>query len=194
MSATPDLFFSVDVEADGPIPGQYSMLAIGMCVAGRFDGTAFVATDPRAETFYIELRPISNEWLPEALNISGLDRARLLGEGREAREAMNAAAEWVRARAGDDRPVMVGFPLIFDWMFAYWYFERFADGGSPFGFSSGLDMKTMYQQKASVVLSEAGKDDLPAGLRGEAPHRHQALDDAVEQAEIFARLFAWDGR
>jgi hypothetical protein len=194
MSVAPDLFFSVDVEADGPIPGPYSMLAIGLCVAGRYDGERFAPTDPRADTFYAELRPISEEWSPDAVSVSGLDRAKLAKEGREPAEAMTAAAEWVRARADHDRPVMVGFPLVFDWMFAYWYFERFAEGGSPFGFSSGLDMKTMYQQKAGVVLSEAGKDDLPARLQGDAPHRHQALDDAVEQAEIFARLFAWHGR
>ena len=193
MPAAPDLFFSVDIEADGPIPGAYSMLAIGLCVAGRYDGHGFAATDPRADTFYAELRPISEDWSPDALSVSGLDRARLAEEGLAPTEAMSAAADWVRARAGHDRPVMVGFPLVFDWMFAYWYFERFADGGSPFSFSSGLDMKTMYQQKAGVVLSEAGKDDLPAQLRGDAPHRHHALDDAVEQAEIFARLFAWDG-
>jgi hypothetical protein len=193
MSAAADLFFSVDVEADGPVPGPYSMLAIGLCVAGRYDGERFESSDPRVDTFYAELRPISDDWSSDALSVSGLDRARLAEEGREPAEAMTAAAGWVRKCAGADRPVMVGFPLVFDWMFAYWYFERFAHGGSPFGFSSGLDMKTMYQQKARVVLSEAGKDDLPARLRGTSPHRHQALDDAVEQAEIFVRLFAWDG-
>ena len=54
-------------------------------------------------------------------------------------------------------------------------------------------MKTMYQQKSGAVLSESGKDDLPAALRGTTPHRHHALGDAIEQAQIFARLFTWDG-
>ncbi len=63
-----------------------------------------------------------------------------------------------------------------------------------FDFSSGLDIKTMYQQKARVTLSDAGKDDLPAEQHGNAPYRHHALDDAIEQAVIFARLFEWDGR
>jgi hypothetical protein len=26
------------------------------------------------------------------------------------------------------------------------------------------------------------------------PHTHNALDDAREQGEIFARVFTWDGR
>lgn len=190
----PDLFISADVEADGPIPGPYSMLSFGLAVAGRYDGERFTAADPEVSTFYAELRPISKDFDPDALAVSGLDRDVLVRVGREPVTAMNAAADWVRDQARDDRPVLVGFPLVYDWMFLYWYFERFAHEGSPFDFSSGLDMKTMYQQKSGAVLSESGKDDLPAHLRGTAPHRHHGLDDAVEQAGIFARLFIWDGR
>jgi hypothetical protein len=191
--ASADLYFSVDVEADGPIPDMYSMLSFGLAVAGRFDGDRFEALDPTKRTFYAELRPTGERWLPAALEVSGLDRERLASYGREPQEAMTEAAVWVREQTGSDRPVLVGFPLVFDWMFVYWYFERFAEGGSPFEFSSALDMKTMYQQKAGVVLSRAGMDDLPVFLRGDAPHSHHALDDAVEQAGIFARLFAWQG-
>jgi hypothetical protein len=194
VSEQPDLYISVDVEADGPIPGPYSMLSFGLAVAGRYDGKRFVAADPSNATYYVEMRPISDDFDPDALAVSGLDRQMLARDGRDPTDAMNEAAEWVRARTGNDRPVAVGFPLIYDWMFLYWYFERFARDGSPFGFSSGLDMKTMYQQKSGAVLSDSGKDSLPAHLRGVAPHRHQALDDAVEQAGIFARLFTWDGR
>jgi hypothetical protein len=52
-------------------------------------------------------------------------------------------------------------------------------------------MKTMYQQKARVVTAEAGLDDLPHALRAGGPHTHNALDDAIQQAEIFVRLFDW---
>src|SRR5947208_2469107 len=69
----PDVYFSVDIEADGPIPGPYSMLSVGVAVAGRFDGT-FSAADPTRDTFYRELRPISEQYVPEALAVSGLDR------------------------------------------------------------------------------------------------------------------------
>jgi len=66
-------------------------------------------------------------------------------------------------------------------------------GRSPFGFSGALDMKTMYQQKAGVVLDRAGRRDLPAFLVRDASHTHNALDDAIEQGEVFARLFSWGG-
>ena len=181
-----DMYFSLDVEADGPIPGEYSMLSFGIALAGRFDGKRFQALDPTAETFYVELRPISDRYDDQALAVSSLDRDALLRDGRDPATAMDDAAGWVRALAGPGRPVMVGFPLVFDWMFAYWYFERFGREGSPFDFSSGLDMKSMYAAKAGVTLSQAGKDDVPGFLRGPAPHTHQALGDAIEQAQIFS--------
>jgi hypothetical protein len=54
-------------------------------------------------------------------------------------------------------------------------------------------MKTIFQQKARVTLDRAGRKDLPPELRSTHPHTHNALDDAIEQAEIFNRLFAWEG-
>jgi hypothetical protein len=74
--ARPDLYISGDVEADGPIPGPYSMLSFGLCVAGRFDGERFEAVDPTANTFYAELRPISAEAVPEALAVHTWDGTR----------------------------------------------------------------------------------------------------------------------
>ena len=51
----PEIYVSTDVETDGPIPGPYSMISLGMAVAGRPD-----------LTFYTELRPISDEYVPDA--------------------------------------------------------------------------------------------------------------------------------
>lgn len=187
-----DIYISGDIEADGPIPGQYSMLAFGLAVASTFDGNTFETHVPTASTFYRELKPISDEVDPQALAAAGLDRDALVRDGADAAEAMRAAAVWVADQAGDARPVLVGYPVVFDWMFLHWYFVRFL-GKSPFGFSSAIDMKTIYQQKARITLDRAGRTDLPAELGSTREHTHNALDDAVEQAEIFNHLFAWEG-
>jgi hypothetical protein len=187
-----DLYISVDIEADGPIPGAYSMLAFGLAVAGRFDGRSFEPRDPTASTFYRELRPISEKFDPQALEVNGLDRERLQREGTQPGAALREASDWVDLQAGDDRPVFVGYPIVFDWLFMHWYFVTFL-GRSPFGFSAALDMKTIYQQKARVTLDAAGRNDLPSFLQSQREHTHNALDDAVEQAEIFANLFDWRG-
>jgi hypothetical protein len=102
-----DIYISADIEADGPIPGKYSMLSFGLAVAARFDGVAFEALEPGTETFYRELRPISDEFDAEALAASGLDREALRREGVHPADAMRAAAQWVARQAGAARPVLV---------------------------------------------------------------------------------------
>jgi hypothetical protein len=186
-----DLYFSADIEADGPIPGPYSMLSFGLAVAGRFDGKVFEVCNPEGQTFYRELRPISNEFDPKALQVSHLDRDALLQGGEDPTKAMTDATDWVRKHTGEDRAVVVAFPASFDWLFLYWYFVSFSRRDSPFDFSSCLDLKTAYQQRAGVVMDAAGLSRLPPELRSGRPHTHNALDDAVQQAEIFQRLWPW---
>lgn len=189
----PNVYFSVDVEADGPIPGPYSMSSFGLAVAGVFADGCFTPADPTLSTFYAELRPISADFDPRAASVSGLDRSELLRTGRDPREAMNACARWVIEVAAGRYPVFAAYPLCFDWMWMYWYFLRFADAGSPFDYSRAFDMKTMYALKAGVPISQAGLSRLPPSLRSNRPHTHNARDDAIEQADILANLFAWPG-
>ncbi|MER6789952.1 3'-5' exoribonuclease [Streptomyces sp. NPDC000658] len=188
----PGLYISVDVEADGPIPGPYSLLSLGAAVAGRQDGDGFTAADPTRQTFYRELRPIGDEFVPEALAVSGLDRERLVEEGLEPALALSQFTRWVGEVSGDAQPVMCAYPASFDWTFLYWYLIRFT-GRSPFGHSGCLDMKTLYAVKAGLPLRAVAKRTMPAHLLPRRPHTHHALDDAVEQAELFANLMAWPG-
>lgn len=189
---TPDVYFSADVETDGSVPGLFSMLSFAFVVAGRFDGVSFVRPERLdMQTFEAELRPITNDFDHGALRVNGLDRDRLAREGRHAGEAMTAAAQWIRACAGDATPVLVAFPLCFDWAWLYYYFERYAEGGSPFEHSRGYDIKTAYAVKAGLPISLSGRKSLPQELRSNRLHTHRALDDALEQAEIFANVFEW---
>lgn len=188
----PDLYISCDVEADGPIPGPYSMSSLGAVVAGHFDGETFAPTDPDAHTFYRELRPISDDFVPEAAAVSGLDRAKLVSDGADPATAMAEFAAWIAEVAGDAKPVFVAYPLGFDWMFVYWYLIRFT-GRSPFGHSSCLDLKTLYATKAGARVGRAVKGAMPRHLHSRRRHSHHALDDAKEQADLFANLMRWDG-
>src|SRR6266542_7078254 len=67
VSNLPELYVAVDVEADGPIPAPYSMISLGMAVAGRPD-----------LTFYTEPRPISDAFDPQTLALYGRARKRWL--------------------------------------------------------------------------------------------------------------------
>jgi ABC-type glycerol-3-phosphate transport system substrate-binding protein len=188
-----DIYFSADVETDGPIPGQFSILSFALVQAGSFDGKLFTAPKDYSQSFYRELRPIGTYWDADALRVNGLDRERLLREGELPKVAMTEAAKWIKGIVGDAKPVLVAYPLSFDWSWLYWYFTSFSEVGSPFNHSLCFDIKTAYAVKASVPISEAGKSKLLPSLRPQGPHTHHALDDAIEQAEIFANIFRWEG-
>ncbi|MEV8549204.1 exonuclease [Streptomyces glaucescens] len=190
----PSLYISVDIEADGPIPGPYSLLSLGAAVAGVQDQDGFTPADPERRTFYRELRPIGDDFVPEALAVSGLDRDRLRREGLDPALALAQFSRWVREVSADAgaQPVMCGYPASYDWTFLYWYLIRFT-GDSPFGHSGSLDMKTLYATKAGVPLRAVAKRGMPPALLPRRRHTHHALDDAVEQAELFANLMKWPG-
>ncbi len=187
----PDLYLSADVEADGPVPGLYSMSSLGLVVAGRYDGS--VLERPRdPETFYRELRPVTDRVDPAAAAVSGLDRAVLAREGAEPADAMRDLVRWVDelARRYDARPVFAAYPASFDWMFVYHYLIAY-HGSSPFGFSGVLDLKTLYAARSGAVFGQATKRSMPRHLLSPRPHTHHALDDAREQADLLANLLAY---
>ncbi len=189
-----DAYFSADIETDGPIPGPYSILSFALVYAGQFDGVSYQRPAVFGDTFYREVRPISEQFDPEALEVNGLDRHRLCVEGEDPAAVMTEAGRWVRSLSGDRQPVLVAYPLSFDWAWLYWYFIRFGLEGSPFNHSRCFDIKTAFAVKAGVPIADAGKSQLLPFLRADQPHTHHALDDAKEQAQIFASVMEWDGR
>ena len=62
-------YVMVDVESDGPIPGDYSMICFG----------AIVVEPSLERTFYGKLKPVSEKWISEALAVSGFTREETLG-------------------------------------------------------------------------------------------------------------------
>lgn len=170
-------YISVDIEADGPIPGDYSMLSLGACVVGNLN-----------TAFYRELKPISKKFIPEAVAVSGLDRNRLIRTGTDPLDAMQAFAQWLDICCGKTaRPVFVAFNATFDWMFVHWYFIHFL-GKNPFGIS-GWDIKAYYAGITRAKRwSDTSKKRMDKSFLSSRPHTHNALDDAKEQAEIFMRL------
>jgi len=180
MSAAklPELYIATDVEADGPIPGPYSMISLGMAVAGRPD-----------LQFYTELKPISDDFVPEALAVSGLDRDRLIREAPTPEAAMTAATKWINGLRKIGRPVFLAAPAVWDGMFVHWYFVRFT-GKSPFGATgSGVDLRSYWMGLRGCEWVETHKGTIKhaLGLTG-LPHTHHAGEDAAELGEVFAAV------
>lgn len=173
-----EVYISVDVETAGPNPSQYSLLSIGACTVAR----------PRG-TFYVELQPVNDNALPEALEVTGISLERLKDSGLPAAEAMAKFEEWIsgNTRAGS-RPVMVALNAPFDWMFVNDYFHRFL-GRNPFGHSA-LDLKAFHMGLTGVGWQETGMRRLASRYLGGRGLTHHALHDALDQAEMFEKMLA----
>ena len=116
-------YIMVDVESDGPIPGDYSMICFRA-----------VLVEPSLEKiFYGKLKPISEKWIPEALAVSGFSRANTLMFD-DPKNVMNNYAAWIAANS-KGRPFFISDNNGFDWQFINWYFYHFT-GKNPFGHSS----------------------------------------------------------
>ena len=177
-----ELYVSTDIEVDGPIPGPYSMLS--------FASAAYREDKTLLSTYAANLQPLPGAsthpdtmawWArrPEAWAASRMDP-------QDPAEAMHKYVEWVDALPG--KPVFVGYPAAFDFLFVYWYLIRFV-GRSPFSFSA-LDIKTMAMTMLGKEYRQCSKKDMPRRWFDEAPHTHVALDDAIEQGALFCNMLA----
>jgi hypothetical protein len=157
----------VDVEADGPIPGRYSMVSFG----------AVVAEPSLSRTFYGRTRPISDAWVPEALAVSGTTREAHLGYDDPA-AVMARFEAWV-AEASKGRPVFCSDNLAFDWQFVNWYFHAFL-GRNPFGWSG---------RRIGDLYCGMMKDGYATWkhLR-RTPHDHHPVNDAKANAEALLAM------
>ena len=157
----------VDIEADGPIPGDYSMIALG----------AVLVEDGLQQQFYGLLKPISDQFIPQSLAVSGFSREDTLSF-KNPEHVMKDFAKWI-AKVSKDRPIFISDNNGFDWMFVCWYFHHFT-GNNPFGFSS---------QNLGSLYKGVVKDTFQSfkHLRKTA-HTHNPVDDAKGNAEALLAL------
>ena len=159
----------VDVEADGPIPHQYSMVCFG----------AVVVEPTLSKTFYGRTRPISGEWLPEALAVSGFTREQHLTFD-EPSVVMENFAEWIKA-SSKGSAVFISDNPAFDWQWINYYFHYYL-GRNPFGFSA---------RRIGDLYAGLERDFLAASkwkrLRRTA-HTHDPVDDAKGNAEALLQI------
>ena len=160
-------YIMVDVEADGPIPGDYSMIALG----------AVVVDDCLDRTFYGCLKPMTERWQPKSLAISGFSREETLAFEAPCEVMMRFEAWLATATRGPLQ--FISDNNGFDWQFVNFYFHHFL-GRNPFGHAS-LHLGSLYQGTVRNMVKSF------AHLR-RTPHTHNALDDAIGNAEAFLAI------
>ena len=196
-------YISVDIESTGRTPGKYSMIALGAAVVGD-----------TKKTFYRELKPINNNFSLEALKIGSLGLKcledlkkedpiydpeskefqpkkvlELLDEmGQSPYQVMPEFRLWIGQVARDQRPVMAAAPIAFDGMYVHWYFDNFLEGDQdPFG-HGGDDINSWLRG----ATNDPDHNLTKLGLRKNKPKTHNALEDAMQQAEEFEFILGMD--
>ncbi|MGH6816042.1 MAG: hypothetical protein ACREC6_10075 [Hyphomicrobiaceae bacterium] len=160
-------YVMVDVEADGPIPGDYSMVALG----------AAIVREGLNDTFYGRLKPISEQWLPGALTVCGFTREETLTFD-DPKIVMERFAGWLKEKT-KGRAMFISDNNGFDWQFVAWYFWHFT-GGNPFGHSS-TNLGSLYKGLVQDTFQNFKH------LR-KTPHTHHPVDDAMGNAQALLKM------
>lgn len=182
--AKSEIYFITDIETDGPIPAEHSMLSLA-CVAVNDAGGILGEFSVNLETLpNATMHPKTRAfWLTEPKAWEACRKEPIAAE-----MAMNTFVHWIQTTVGKhSAPVFVGYPAGFDFTFIFWYLQKFT-GQSPFSWSA-LDMKTFAMALTGLPFKQAIKPKLPKHwLPEHFPHTHIALDDAREQAHIFSQM------
>ncbi len=186
-----EVYVSVDVETDGPIPGPHSMLSVGAAAFTIDWSIAPSAAAPLATmvgTFSANLETLPGATGDEATmrwwhsEPAAWTACRV--EPRPPEVVMLELVAWIDGLPG--RPVFVAYPAGFDFTFVYWYAVRFT-GKSPFSHAA-LDMKTMAMTLLGTPFRDTTKRVMPSRWHTPARHSHVAVEDAIEQGEIFCKM------
>ena len=163
--------FVVDVEADGPIPGDYNLLEIGAVRLDRKLDT----------TFYAKLMPISIQYNEGALSsINKTVEEVWDGTGVYPVKAMLAFMDWVNGNTMDGtRPMFFSDNNGFDFMFTHWYFVH-CGIDDPFGHTS-RNIADIYRGMEKNVKKSFKH------LRN-TKHTHNPVDDAMGNAEALIKF------
>lgn len=165
--------FVVDVEADGPAPGLFSLVSFGIVE---------VTKKGIGRHFYGECAPIVESYIPSALAVSGFTREQHLGfEAPE--QLIPRLVAWLLEVNGPGRCSFVSDNPAFDYQFMNYYLWRYANC-NPFGhsarrigdFHAGMQQDFYARQKWKKLRKTA--------------HTHNSLDDARGNAESLVALIA----
>jgi len=181
MLSEKEVYVSIDIEADGPIPGPHSLLSLG---AAAFDHTGkFLSSFERNFKPLPSASPHPDTQLfwdrqsPEVYQAARKDAI----DPRLATELFHTFLSKLPGK-----PVMVGYPVTYDFLFVYWYLLNFKKH-SPFSHSA-FDIKSLAVPLLGKGFRSVNKRLLRSFFPSQLPHTHRALDDALEQGELFFQL------
>lgn len=178
----PTTYVSLDVETNGPAPGLHSMLSFGVA--------AFLEDGTMVDTFTRNLfedtgagrdEDTMRWWAKQPDAWAKVQENRVYP-----RDAIHDFLTWM---AKIQNPVIVAYPSGFDFTFLYWYCVKYSRvSGSGIGFSC-IDAKTYAFAILGGSFRDASKKNFPkAWFPPHVKHTHVALEDAIEQGQLFINM------
>lgn len=185
--ARKQLYVSLDIEADGPYPIEYSMRNFGMEIFDE-EGLTY-------GTFERNLLPLEgakicpdtkkNFWdkNPEAWEYVNTNM-------QHPSQAMQENKSWLQGIANNYNAVLsyAGYPVSYDFMWHYIYLIKFTGSFTPMSFSA-LDAKSMAKVILDVPYTWATKRNFPKKwFKGAPAHDHTGLTDAQGQRVLMVNM------
>lgn len=179
-----EIYLSLDIEADGRVPGISSMLSFGIAAydinknyLGSFERNLDLLPNakphPETELFWRDNM--------DAYNVTRVNTVAPYN-------AMSDCAKWIadiRKTFGKNVTV-VGYPATFDYMFYNWYMVAFL-GQNSMGFGA-MDVKSYAMAMLKKTFRSTTKRAMPRHWFDNFPHTHVALDDALEQGALTVNM------
>jgi hypothetical protein len=162
-------YFVVDVEADGEMVGLHSIVCFGA-----------VKVSDTSKTFYGKIRPLTGEYRPDALAVSGFTRH----EHEQFDDPYKVMADfeaWLLENS-DGKPTFISDNVAFDWQWINWYMHKYC-GRNVFGFS-GRRIGDLY----CGLVKDASKNQEWKRKYRITKHTHNPVDDAMGNAEALLTM------
>lgn len=163
-------YIVIDVESDGATPPDFSMVCFG----------AVILEPSLSKTFYGKTKPISNQWNPDALKISGFSRTEH-ETFDEPKKVMVEFSEWITLNSKGNHIFISDNPA-FDWQWINYYFHKYL-GYNPFGHSARRIGDLYCGMYKDVRLNSKWKKKLR-----KTKHDHTPVNDAKGNAEALLAM------
>jgi hypothetical protein len=190
-----EIYISTDIEADGPIPGEYSMISLGS-----------VALDENGdilEKFYEKLERIPGaKQHPQTMGFWEENKeaySEATSGAKPLKEVMNKYADWLEEISNKHKKKLyfLAYPATWDFMFVSWYLIKFVKRYEKNHFldipfhHQGVDIRTFAMVQLKKPYSESGTSSMPKRWlteKSENLMEHKAIDDALNQGLMFIKI------
>lgn len=160
-------YIVVDVESDGPIIGLHSMVCFG----------AVVVREGLKDTFYGKTEPLTVNYDPSALAVSGFTREEH-EKFSHPKIVMDEFKNWLD-KVSVGRPILISDNNGYDASWINYYFHTFV-GSNPFGWSS--------RRIGDLYCGMIKDAQAPWKHLRKTKHTHHPVDDAKGNAEALLAM------